>query len=467
MLQNAVSRSELQLNFHPKSDNISNLLFAPLDYMKKALQTNVLQRRKFVRKQTETFSWGKHQKLHQEAKKAPVVSINEDHISNFTAEDLYIGSDTLDDARVILYRPEIELFETVEKLDADAMLPCTVIAAVSKDCVYVGAERLQAGDQIIAIDAHRTMNLKTAQCFLEGNQDSVVTITVSRPIPENEKQCIEIIRAKLLRTTFNPWLSWVESTILLQKSEDAKSEIKPNVTSDQESFVESVCKQQLAACEMVFGRVFFQELFRSDNLPLKHITHRFGAYTCMLTTLTAAADRIKAVYRAHIIRRSIVCNFTLRQSLEEKSKATERILLANGLATQLVIEWVNSGLLGESPLKCCIENGHSEGLLQLIQYGFGLQASWWDRARTRTFCSLMDSAVECKAAKASLILIQELGMLPILENSRYTQTEKAEFVMIASIKYSAVDVLENLIENPSVMQCLGESMVQKNLTSVD
>lgn len=430
--------------------------------MKKALQ-----RRNFVRRQTATFSFGKHQTQNQEAKKAPVVAMNDHHNLNFSAEDLYLGSDNLDDAKVILYRPEIELFETVEKLDADAMLPCTVIAAVSKDCVYVGAERLQAGDQIIAIDAHRTMNLKTAQVFLEGNQDSVVTITVSRSIPENEKQCIEIIRAKLLRTTFNPWLSWVESTILLQNSEDAKSDMKPNVTSDPESFVESMCTQQLAACEMVVGRVLFQELSRSDNLPLKHLTHRFGAYTCMFTTLTAAADRIKAVYRAHIIRRSIVCNFTLRQSLEEKSKSTERILLANGLATQLVIEWVNSGLLGESPLKCCIENGHSEGLLQLIQYGFGLQASWWDRAgKARTFCSLMDSALECKAAKASLILIQELGMLPILENSRYTQTEKAEFVMIASIKYSAVDVLESLIENPSVMQSLGESIVQKNLTSV-
>ena len=79
------------------------------------------------------------------------------------------------------------------------------------------------------------------------------------------------------------------------------------------------------------------------------------------------------------------------------------------------------------------------------------------------FYSLMDSAVQNKAEKASLILLQELGMLPILENSTFTQAEKAEFVMNASIKFSAVDVMTSMIENPSVMQCLGEHSLQQKL----
>jgi hypothetical protein len=354
----------------------------------------------------------------------------------------------------------------VEKLEVDAVLPCTVIAAVGKDCLSLGAERIQSGDQIIAIDTHRTMNLRTVQTYLEGEKGSTVTITVLRPLAHHQHAKVEIIRAKLVRTAYNPWLSWVESTILLQQKDEEKSAIK-EATTDKKSFAEAMINQQLISCEVVAERGSFEQLSRIENLPVKRLNHRFGAYNGLFLTLTAAADRIKAVYRAHIIRRSVVCNFTIRQSLEEKSKSTERILMTNGLATQLVVEWVNDGLLGTSPLQSCIENGHSEGLLQLIHYGFGSQTSWIESVRrAKMFYTLMDSALENNAAKASLVLVQELGVLPILENSTYTQAEKAQFVMNASIRYSAVDVVESLIENPSVMQCLGEHNVQKNLMSV-
>lgn len=100
-----------------------------------------------------------------------------------------------------------------------------------------------------------------------------------------------------------------------------------------------------------------------------------------------------------------------------------------------------------------------------MHYGFGSQTSWRNDITYATpFYSLMDSALEHKAAKASLILVQEQGLLSILENSTYTQSEKAQFVMTASIRYSSVHVLKLLVENPSVMQCVGEYNVLTALT---
>lgn len=464
LLKNVITREELQVHFHPDSDALSNLLFAPMKNIMRALE-----RRPVLRKvPTGNFGEQMQQTLKEKASKEVTEVQNDASNSNFTAEDLYFGADDGDNffAAKQMFRPDVELYETVEKLEVDAVLPCTVIAAVGKGCLSLGAARIQSGDQIIAIDTHRTMNLRTVQTYLEGKQGSTVTITVLRPLAHHEHAKVEIIRAKLVRTTCNPWLSWVESTILLQQKGEENSAIK-EATTDKKLFAEAMINQQLISCEVVAERGSFELLSRIENLPVKRLNHRFGAYNGLFLTLTAAADRIKAVYRAHIIRRSVVCNFTIRQSLEEKSKSTERILMTNGLATQLVVEWVNDGLLGTSPLQSCIEHGHSEGLLQLIHYGFGSQTSWIEGVRrAKMFYTLMDSALENNAAKASLVLVQELGVLPILENSTYTQAEKALFVMNASIRYSSVDVIESLIENPSVMQCLGEHNVQKNLTLV-
>jgi hypothetical protein len=464
LLKNVITREELQVHFHPDSDALSNLLFAPMKNIMRALE-----RRPVLRKvPTGNFGEQMQQTLKEKASKEVTEVQNDASDSNFTAEDLYFGADDGDIffAAKQMFRPDVELYETVEKLEVDAVLPCTVIAAVGKGCLSLGAARIQSGDQIIAIDTHRTMNLRTVQTYLEGKQGSTVTITVLRPLAHHEHAKVEIIRAKLVRTTCNPWLSWVESTILLQQKGEENSAIK-EATTDKKLFAEVMINQQLISCEVVAERGSFELLSRIENLPVKRLNHRFGAYNGLFLTLTAAADRIKAVYRAHIIRRSVVCNFTIRQSLEEKSKSTERILMTNGLATQLVVEWVNDGLLGTSPLQSCIEHGHSEGLLQLIHYGFGSQTSWIEGVRrAKMFYTLMDSALENNAAKASLVLVQELGVLPILENSTYTQAEKAIFVMNASIRYSSVDVIESLLENPSVMQCLGEHNVQKNLTLV-
>ena len=464
MLKNVITREELQLHFHPESDALSNLLFAPMRNIAKALK-----HRSVVRKgPAVNFGAQMQRTVKEKADKEVQEALNDCNNPSITAEDLYFGVDDGEDFLAVkqMFRPDIELYETVEKLDVDAVLPCTVIAAVDKECISLGAERIQTGDQIIAIDTHRTMNLRTVQTYLEGDKGSTVTITVLRPIVNHEHSKVDIIRTKLVRTTCNPWLSWVESTILLQQKDERKS-IIIDAETDKKSFAEAMIDQQLISCERVAGRASFQLLSRMENVSIKCLHHRFGAYNSLFLTLSSAANRIKAVYRAHIIRRSIVCNFTIWQSLEEKSKSTERILMTNGLATQLVVEWVNDGLLGSSPLQYCIENGHSEGLLQLMHYGFGSHTTWLEGVRSaKTFYSLMDSALENNAAKASLVLVQELGVLPILEYSTYTQAEKAQFVMNASIRYSAVDVIESLIENPSVMQCLGEHNVQKNLTSV-
>ncbi len=464
MLKNSITREELQLHFHPESDALSNLLFAPMKNIVRALKHRSVERQGSV----ENFGSQMQRNVREKADKDAQEALHDVTNSNITAEDLYFGADDGDDflAAKQMFRPDIELYETVEKLDADAVLPCTVIAAVGKECLSLGAERLQTGDQIIAIDTHRTMNLRTVQTYLEGEKGSAVAITVLRPLANHEHSKVDIIRTKLVRTTCNPWLSWVESTILLQQKEEQKSNTKDAAT-EKKSFAEAMVNQQLVSCEAVANRATFQLLSRIENVSIKCLHHRFGAYDSLFLTLSSAANRIKAVYKAHIVRRSIVCNFTILQSLEEKSKSTERILMTNGLATQLVVEWVNDGLLGSSPLQYCIENGHSEGLLQLMHYGFGSHTTWMEGVRSaKIFYSLMDSALENNAAKASLVLVQELGVLPILEYSTYTQAEKAQFVMNACIRYSAVDVIERLIENPSVMQCLGEHNVQKNLTLV-
>jgi hypothetical protein len=487
LLKNVVSRAELQLQFHPESDGLSSLMFAQLGNLDKVLRskpgnktaqlTNLNKELRSTQGsktgRMATFGEDKSKALlrHEKAQKDILDALSHDNTETLVTDELQFGGDdvTSVDAKPILYRPNIELFETVEKLDADVLLPCTVIAAVSSDCQFFGAERVQSGDQLIAIDAHRTMTLKTAQGYLEGKKGTVVTVSVSRAMPKSESDHtrVNIIRAKIVRTTVNAWLSWVESTILLQSAEAKKSEITERGQSENESFADTLCNQMLTRCEEIADKLQFQELFRLENVPIKHLPHRYRACNGLFSMLTSAAARIQSVYRAHIVRRSIVCNFTIRQSLEEKSKSTERILMTNGIATQMVVEWVNSGLLGSSPLQYCIENGHSEGLLQLIHYGFGTQSSWCDVLRKSTmFYSLMDSAVQNKAEKASLILLQELGMLPILENSTFTQAEKAEFVMNASIKFSAVDVMTSMIENPSVMQCLGEHSLQQKLRRV-
>jgi hypothetical protein len=252
--------------------------------------------------------------------------------------------------------------------------------------------------------------------------------------------------------------------MLVQNLEE-KKHVQTKLPETEDSFAAKMCSQQLASCEMVAGRATIQELCVLQNVPWKNMRHRLGACRTRYSMITTAADQIKAVYKAHLIRRAVVCNFTLRQSLQEKSKITERILITNGIATQMVVEWVNNGLLGITPLQYCIEIGHSDGLLQLIHYGFGTQTSWCDDIRSsQTFYSLMDSALDNKASKASLVLVQELGLLAVLENSSYSQTDKAQFVLNASIVHSCVDVLNILIENPSVMQCVGEYRLQSALT---
>ena len=466
LLKHVISREELQLHFHPESDGMTNLLFAPLQSLGKAIKTKPAGRKGSVSMRTgELRERLKQKKVQKDLLDALSIenktTLMADDESYFEAMDFASF-----DAKSVLYRPDIELFETAEKL-ADVLLPCTVIAAVASDCQYEGAERIQCGDQIIDIDAHRTMNLKTAQGYLEGKKGSIVTITVSRASPMSESAKVQIIRAKIVRSTYNSWLSWVESTILLQKIDEKQPEITKRENSEKKSFAETVGIQQMASCEAIAEKMACQELSRLEICSVKHLPHRYAACNGLFLMQTSASTRIKSVYRAHIVRRSIVCNFTIRQSLREKSKSTERILMTNGIATQQVVEWWNSGLLGESPLQYCIENGHSEGLLQLIHYGCDIQSSWLDVLRkARMFYSLMDSAVESSAAKASLILVQELGMLPILENSTFTQAEKAIFVMSASIKYSAVDIVTTMIQNPSVMQCLGESNVQGSLSLV-
>ncbi len=469
-MKNGVTRSELQLHFHPESDALTNLLFSSMDSMKNVLKNKTAGRKGSLLK-LEDAKWQAQSKQRITQRKLLKAPRNDENLTIMADENSYARTNDhawVDD-KDILYRPNIELFETVEKLDAGVVLPCTVVAAVASECQYDGAQRLQSGDQIIAIDNHRTMNLKTVQGYLEGRKGSPVTITVSRALPKlaDESKIVGIVRATVVRTNPDTWLSWVESTILLQNSESKKSDVSKTSATVNDSFADVMLNQQLARCEFMAGEVSFQELSRKENLSPKSMPHRYGACNGLFSMLTAATDRIKAVYRAHIVRRSIVCNFTIRQSLEEKSKGTERVLMTNGIATQQVVEWVNSGLLGVSPLHYCIENGHAEGLLQLMHYGFGTQSSWSDVLRkAKMFYSLMDSAVENKAAKASLILVQELGLLPILENSTFTQYEKAAFVMNASIKYSAVDAITNMIQNPSIMQCLGECNLQKYLSSV-
>jgi len=460
LLKNVVTRAELQAHFHPESDAISNLLFAPLENVQLAVSQKGIRKR-------ASLEFGAASQAH--AEKEALAALQGDADVIFTAEDLFFGADDgdLDVTREILYRPDIELFESVEKLDTDVILPCTIIAAVNPDCLQLGGNHVLIGDQIIAIQGHRTINCKTAQRYMEGKKDGLVSLTVARTlqnVQQNDKK-VSILHLKLVRTTPNSWLSWVESTLLLQQNEEKTKIDATKTPRDSRAFAEILCNQQLAACENVVNRASFEELSRVDGLPMKHMRYRLNTCSGMFVMKTTAADRIKAVYRAHIVRRSIICNFTIRQSLSEKSRSTERVLMTNGLAIQMVVDWINSGLLGVSPLLHCIQNGNSDGLLQLMHYGFGSRTSWCNDVRTATtFYSLMDSAVENKASKACLILVQEQGLLSILENSSYTQSEKAIFVMTASIKYCSVDVLKMLVENPSVMQCVGENNFQAALT---
>lgn len=465
-MKNVITRAELQAHFHPESDAISDLLFAQLDNVKMAVNQKGIGIRKRAKLAFGILDKQAANQVHAEKEALEALKSNADVA--FTAEDLFFGADDLEieATREILYRPDIELFESVEKFDADVLLPCTIIAAVNPNCMQLGGNQIRIGDQIMAIQGHRTINCKTAQRYMEGKKDSVVSLTVARSVqnaPEGNTK-VGILDLKLMRTTPNSWLSWVESTLLLQKNEEM-TKIDTKAPEDKREYAEILCNQQLAACEHVVNRASFKELSRVDNLPIKHIRYRLNTCSGMFVMKTTAADRIKAVYRAHIVRRSIICNFTIKQSLAEKSRSTERILMTNGLATQMVVEWVNNGLLGISPLLNCIRNGNSDGLLQLMHYGFGSQASWRNDITYATpFYSLMDSALEHKAAKASLILVQEQGLLSILENSTYTQSEKAQFVMTASIRYSSVHVLKLLVENPSVMQCVGEYNVLTALT---
>jgi hypothetical protein len=326
LLKNIVSRAELQLQFHPESDGLSSLLFAQLANLDKALRSKRGSKTGRMAKFGEDKS--KAQLRQQKAQNDILDALIYGNTETLMTDELQFGGDdvTSVDAKPLFYRPNIELFETVEKLDADVLLPCTVIAAVSSDCQFIGAERVQSGDQLIAIDAHRTMTLKTAQGYLEGKKGTVVTVSVSRAMPKSESDHgrVQIIRAQIVRTTVNAWLSWVESTILLQSAEAKKSEITERGQSENESFADSVCTQMLTRCEEIAAKLQFQELSRLENVPMKHLPHRYRACNGLFSMLTSAAARIQSVYRAHIVRRSIVCNFTIRQSLEEKSKSTEK-----------------------------------------------------------------------------------------------------------------------------------------------
>ena len=144
LLKNIISRAELQLKFHPESDGLSSLLFAPLSNLNKALRSKPGNKTGRMAKFGED-KW-KAQLRQKKAQSDILDALSYDNTETLATDELQFGGDdiTLVDAKPIFYRPNIELFETVEKLDADVLLPCTVIAAVSSDCQFLGAERRSA-----------------------------------------------------------------------------------------------------------------------------------------------------------------------------------------------------------------------------------------------------------------------------------------------------------------------------------
>jgi hypothetical protein len=263
---------------------MSNLLFAPLENVKNAIKKKPVSSRK------KSVKIGAFDDAQEKAELLAIEALKDSRSDVDNIEDLFFGTVDGDssDIKEILYRPDIELFETVEKLDVDVVLPCTVVAAVSQNCLCLGQEKLQAGDQIIAIDSHRTINLKTAQGFLEGKKDTLVTITVARAKSKSAESKVDIILSKLARTTPNTWLSWVESTMLVQNLEE-KKHVQTKLPETEDSFAAKMCSQQLASCEMVAGRATIQELCVLQNVPWKNMRHRLGACRTRYSMITTAA----------------------------------------------------------------------------------------------------------------------------------------------------------------------------------
>ena len=93
MLKNSITREELQLHFHPESDALSNLLFAPMKNIVRALKHRSVERQGSV----ENFGSQMQRNVREKADKDAQEALHDVTNSNITAEDLYFGADDGDD----------------------------------------------------------------------------------------------------------------------------------------------------------------------------------------------------------------------------------------------------------------------------------------------------------------------------------------------------------------------------------